>query len=329
MNFDLLRQPVTRRQFTIGGAAGLTALALGAKPMLRAAAQSDADPFGAMGYPELAITVSATSFDGLPQSTAAGRYLIKGTSTLSDNSDNSGAIAFLSPTPAGISAADFLKMFTGSGDDPAATPDAGGGEEQSGPLPLSIYKMYFAGGVSVPPGQSAQAVIDLTPGEYVVWGDDPSVSAQPVILQVTGDFPQDVKDPVSDVTATLIDFAITVEGNLTAGSHIMKVQHHGAQPHFLDIEKGPDTMTKEMVEAAIMSEMSGTPAADGMSESDLKPVFFSPTQSIATVTFQQIDLTDGTFLAACFFPTAGTGAPHAANGMLDVFQVGATATPTS
>ena len=38
-----------------------------------------------------------------------------------------------------------------------------------------------------------------------------------------------------------------MEGNLTAGTHLMKVQHQGAQPHFLDIEKGPDTMTKEQV----------------------------------------------------------------------------------
>jgi hypothetical protein len=62
-------------------------------------------------------------------------------------------------------------------------------------------------------------------------------------------------------------------------------------------------------------------AAGGLSEGDLQPVFFSPTQSIGTVTFHQVELTAGTFLAACFFPTAGTGAPHAANGMVEVFKV--------
>ena len=157
----------------------------------------------------------------------------------------------------------------------------------------------------------AQAVIDLTPGEYVVWGDDPSVPLTPVALTVTGEFPTDVQDPTTDITATLLDFAIKIEGNLTAGKHLMKVQHQGAQPHFLDIEQGPDTMTNEQVQAALMGEMSGTPVAGGLSEGDLRGVFYSPTQSIGTVTFQQIDVSDGTFLAACFFPTAGTGVPHA------------------
>ena len=72
---------------------------------------------------------------------------------------------------------------------------------------------------------------------------------------------------------------------------------------------------------ALTSEMSGTPTAGGLSESDLQGIFYSPTQSIGTVTFQEVELTAGTFLAACFFPTAGTGLPHAMNGMVEVFTV--------
>lgn len=40
-----------------------------------------------------------------------------------------------------------------------------------------------------------------------------------------------------------------------------------------------------------------------------------------TDTRHPIELTTGTYLAACFFPTAGTGVPHALNGMFDVFKV--------
>ena len=188
-------------------------------------------------------------------------------------------------------------------------------------LPLEVYQLYFAGGVASTPGQTAMAVIDLKPGDYIAWGDDPTAPQKPVPLTVTGDFPQDVKDPTADITATLVDFAITLDGNLTAGKHILKVQHHGAQPHFLLIEKGPDEMTKEMVMAAFMGETSGTPEAGGISEQSMQPVFYSPTQSIGTTTWHVIDLTAGTFLAACFFPTAGTGLPHAMNGMVDVFKV--------
>jgi len=323
---------VNRRQFAIGGAASLATLSLLPSQMRMASAQAAGD-FSAMGYPELAITVTDTGFENVPKSTEAGRYLLKLTSNLTSN-NNGGAIGLFSPTPAGVSVKAALKIIgaaaategeaTPEGAMPeaspmAGTPEAGGGEAQQ--IPLAVYRMYFAGGVAAAPGETGEAVIDLIPGNYIVWGDDPSAPQKPSIMKVTGDFPKRVKEPTSDITATLIDFAITMEGSLTAGKHIMKVQHHGAQPHFLEIEKGPDSMTKEQVMATFSGMMSGTPPAEGIPESEMQTVFFSPTQSIGTTTWQMIDLTDGTFLAACFFPTAGTGLPHAFNGMVDVFKV--------
>ncbi|MFN8593869.1 MAG: hypothetical protein U0031_20605 [Thermomicrobiales bacterium] len=314
-----------RRTVLTRGGTVVLALVVAARTGRLAWAQAATD-FSGLGYPELAITVTDTGFDGVPTTTAAGRYLLTVTNARSASAENAGAVGFVSPTPAGKSAADFIQYIaslaapTGS---PAATPMAegdAGGDAMEQQLPLWVYQLRFAGGVYAASG-TAQAVIDLTPGEYVVWGDDPSVPLTPVALTVTGEFPTDVQDPTTDITATLLDFAIKIEGNLTAGKHLMKVQHQGAQPHFLDIEQGPDTMTNEQVQAALMGEMSGTPVAGGLSEGDLRGVFYSPTQSIGTVTFQQIDVSDGTFLAACFFPTAGTGVPHAMNGMTEVFSV--------
>ena len=135
--------------------------------------------------------------------------------------------------------------------------------------------------------------------------------------------PQDVVEPETEVTVTLLDFAIAIEGTPSAGKHLWKIQHEGAQPHFLDLEKGPDTMTTEQVQMVLMSDESATPAPDGLDPNALEFAFYSPTQSIGTVTYQWVDLTAGTYLAACFFPTAGTGVPHAMNGMIDVFTVGA------
>jgi len=303
-----------------GGGTAALALALAATRGRLAWAQATTD-FSGLGYPELAVTITDTGFEGVPATTAAGRYLLTATNKMTQQTENAGAVGLLSGTPVGMSAADLVQFLAAAGP-PAGSPTAGG--DQGGgdqPLPLVVYQLHFAGGVFALPGATAQAVIDLTPGEYIVWGDDPTVPLTPVPLTVTGDFPTDVKEPTTDITATLIDFAIQLEGNLTAGKHLIKVQHQGAQPHFLDIEKGPDTMTKEQVQAAFMSDASGTPAAGGLAEGDLEPVFYSPTQSIGTVTYQQVELTAGTFLAACFFPTAGTGVPHAMNGMFDVFTV--------
>ena len=83
--------------------------------------------------------------------------------------------------------------------------------------------MKFAGGVMTVPGQGDQAVLDLTPGEWIAWGDDPSAAQKPVTFTVTGDFPADVAEPDADITATLVDFAITLDGALTAGTHLIKV----------------------------------------------------------------------------------------------------------
>lgn len=51
------------------------------------------------------------------------------------------------------------------------------------------------------------------------------------------------------------------------------------------------------------------------------PVFGTATQSIGTVTWVPVHLDAGTYAAVCFFPTAGTGEPHAFMGMHTVFTV--------
>jgi len=331
MTLEFMSQPISRRQFAIG-AAGVAALSFLPRGVMVASAQETTD-LSTLGYPELDVTVTDSGFEGVPATTAAGRYLLKVTNSNSDQSGNVGAVAFLSPTPAGVSVDELMALVGGSGGGaPEATPAGGdasgaaspeGGDAGSGALPLEIYQMYWAGGAFAPPGQSTEAVIDLKPGDYIVWGDDPSVSLAPVMLTVTGDMPQDLQDPEADVTVTLIDFAIMIEGTPTTGKHLWKIQHEGAQPHFLDLEKGPDTMTKEQVQTVLMADESATPAPGGLDPNTLEGTFYSPTQSIGTVTYHWVDLTAGTYLAACFFPTAGTGVPHAMNGMFDVFTVSA------
>ena len=318
MHSDFLTRTVTRRQFAAGAVAGAATLALMPARSLFAAAQTTAD-LSSLGYPELNVTVTDTGFDGLPESTAAGRYLITVTGKTTKDVAN---LAFVSPTPIGMSAADLIQAIAGMAG-PAAgdTSQSGGGQGGDQQIPLPFYQLYFAGGAVAWPGATAQAVVDLQPGDYMVWADDPEAAQQPVALQVTDDYPAGIEDAQADVTATLIDFAIGIEGSLTAGKHLLKIQHHGAQPHYLDIVKGPDTMTKEQIMATIKGEMNGAQAAGGIAESDLQPVFNAATQSIGTTTWHPIELAAGTYAAVCFFPTAGTGLPHAMEGMVEVFKV--------
>ena len=131
----------------------------------------------------------------------------------------------------------------GGGAPAEATPAAEGEEgeegEEEGPLPTFVYQSTFAGGVLAVPGMPGTAVIDLTEGEWIAWGDDPEAAQAPVVLTVTGEFPADAPEPEADIMATLVDFGIAIDGNLTAGEHVLRVENLGAQPHFLEIAGVP------------------------------------------------------------------------------------------
>ena len=166
------------------------------------------------------------------------------------------------------------------------------------------------------------AVIDLTEGEWIAWGDDPESSQAPVVVSVTGEFPTDVAEPDANVMMTLVDFGIMVEGNLVAGEHVLRIENLGAQPHFVDLEIVPAGTTNEDLAGLLATVMTGgTPAAGGLSEADLQPVLYTPTQSIGTITWTKATLEAGTYAAVCWFPTAGLGDPHALHGMHTVFDV--------
>lgn len=318
---------------------GSLALLLGgsAIPAIRAAAQeataATGGDFASLGLPALDITVTADGFDGAPSGEiAAGRYLL--TATIAPDVEF-GSAAFISPPP-GMTAEDFLTQAgIGGGMPPAdmegspepmaeGSPAAGaeGGEEEE-MIPLFIYQATFAGGASGPGGSTAQAVIDLPAGEWILWSDDPIAPQIPVTFTVTGDMPADLPTPDASLTFTLIDFQIMVDGDLTAGDHVALIQNHGAQPHFVIVMKGPDSMTNDQISMLLTMEMDGaTPAALPFDpEKDLMPVAQTATQSIGTDQWVMMPLEAGTYAALCFFPTAGEGLPHAAHGMHTVFTV--------
>jgi hypothetical protein len=308
---------VTRRQFTFGAAIGGATIAFG---RWMPSVSSQSSDLTSLGYPTIDVTITADGFSGIPETLEAGRYLLNATA---EEGAEGGAVAFLSPYEMG--AEEFL-AFLGVGapagspvPDASPTGDEGGDEE--GPLPSFIYQSKFAGGVLAIPGMPGMAVIDLTEGEWIAWGDDPEAAQMPVVLTVTGEFPADAPEPEADVMALLVDFGITVEGNLTAGEHVLQVENQGAQPHFLELAKVPDGTTNEDLTGLIDSFMTGTPAASGLTEDDFQEGTYTPTQSIGTTTWTKVSLEAGTYAAMCWFPTAGIGDPHAFHGMHTVFDV--------
>ena len=310
---------LSRRELTLGAVIASAAFAF---PGLRSTSHAkQAADLTALGLPTLDITISMNGYEGIPDSTPAGRYLVN--LTVGDDMEE-GVVAFVQP-PAGMTAAEFLAAvgIGQEGGTPEASPISEEGEEgeEEGPLPSFVYQARFAGGVFGMPGTPVSAVVDLGEGEWFAWGDEPEAPVAPVIFNVAGSAPESPVDPGADLKFTLYEFGIMVEGAMTAGDHLVQVENVGAQPHFLELEMVPAGTTNDDLTALVESFMSGTPVPGGLSESDFTPVTYTPTQSIGTSTWRMMSLEAGTYGAVCWFPNAGTGAPHAFMGMHNVFEM--------
>ncbi len=257
-----------------------------------------------------------------------------------DAGEFGGGVAFVQPS--GMTADEFLGLLSGPPDetgvgaapstpidDMDATPSAGG-EGMGGPPP-AVFESHYAGGIFAMPGQSAEIVLDLPPGEWIAWADDPESPQEPVVFEVTGEMPADLTEPESSATITMGEYVIGVtEGELTSGQHIVKIENRGAQPHFLFGALGPDDMTMEQIGVALEEEaaagMTGTPPAysDFNPDEDLsiEEGFYSGTQSTGTSVWIPVDLEAGMYAMACFFPDIADGMPHAYKGMYAVVEVG-------
>lgn len=314
----------------------LLLLIVGAIP---AGALQDASPesgLADLGLPELSVNVTTSAFEGIPESVEAGRYLVLVTAAA--DTEFGGAVAFVQP--AGMTADDFLGALSGPPADAGAGAVVGtpigeieaspaDGDAMGGP-PSFMFEATYAGGTFAIAGESADVVVDLGPGEWIAWGDDPGAPQEPVIFEVTGEMPADPAEPESGATITMGEgeYGIEVtEGELVAGSQVVKVENIGAQPHFIFIGKGPDGMTEEQIGVALDEEaqagMTGTPPAysDLNPDEEVMPVGFTATQSTNTAQWITLDLEPGAYALVCFYPDLGDGMPHAFKGMYTVVDV--------
>ena len=294
------------------------------------------DAFAGLDLPTLDITITADAYEGIPTSIPAGRYVVTVHAT-EETGEFGGGIGFVQP-PAGMTADDFLANAFGPPDESgvgaaAATPVEGAvaSPVATGGPPAFIADALFAGGTFIGPGQTTRLVVDLPPGEWIAWGDDPAAPWAPVMFEATGEMPTDLPEPEAAATIVMGEYVIEVaEGALAGGSQVVRIDNIGAQPHFIIASRGPDDMTEDQVATVLdeemQAEMTGTPAA----YSDLDPNteltqegFFSGTQSGGTSLWLEVDMPPGRYVLVCFFPDLGDGVPHAFHGMYTVVEVGA------
>jgi hypothetical protein len=289
---------------------------------LSTSAQDTANPFADLGLPEIAITVTDTAFDGAPSELEAGRYVLSVTN--SSSSEEDAGVGFVQ-APEGMTAAELIGFMASL----SATPEAADGEaapaeEEGGTgAPSWYYETEIAGGVYAPAGETAYAVIDLSAGEWMLWGDLPEATQAPVPVIVTGEAPADQPTPAADVTIAMQEMSFSVDGSLTAGPQTIALTNAGQQPHFLLMIGVPEGTTPEdflALSAAFAGDPTASPPA-GLSFEELTTGIESTDLSSGGTVWLHADLAAGTYVLACFFPDQETGAPHAFLGMVDVVTV--------
>jgi hypothetical protein len=324
---------LSRRQFAVGSALAGAGLFM---PLRHAGVFADGHDFSGLDLPTLDITVTADSYEGVPESLEAGRYLL----TVNVNEDAGewgGGAAFIQP--ADMTGDEFIAMMSEMDGPPMegmdATPMAHAemdatpvdGEEDMG-MPAFLFDSVMAGGAFAGPGESAQVVLDLTPGSWVVYGEGPSMQA-PVALEVTGEMPTDLVEPESAATLTMSEYDIQVtEGELSTGSYVVRVDNIGAQPHFIVWVQVPDGLTEEQVQEVLDLEaeamMTGTPPAYGdfNPDEDIIDERFTATQSTGTSQWIMVeDVQAGTHVLICFYPDLSDGRSHADHGMYRIVEI--------
>lgn len=285
-------------------------------PAARAQEATPAAIFPAtLGLPELRVTITDTGFDA-PSEIAAGRVLLNVTNAASASLES--ADANLALLPEGTTIDDVAATFGAQMGTPTSEEEA---------LPQWIYEAMFAGGPIVPSGQSVQAVVDLTPGDWVLFNDSPGAPQQPQPLTVTESVasPTTMEEPQADVDVQLQEYSfIGLENPIPAGPHLWKFTNTGSQPHIMILFRGPAGITMNQLMTLLQLEEDATPPPDfPYQESDFD--FNQPglgALSSGQTSWLALDLEPGTYIALCFVPDEQTGAPHALMGMVQVFTVG-------
>ncbi len=184
-----------------------------------------------------------------------------------------------------------------------------------GPPPAWVH---FVGGPNAvaPTGvDTAVAYATLAAGNYALLCFVPDTAGRPHFmlgmaraLTVTAANTTPLPAPQADLVIHLKDYDFTVTGNLTAGTHTIRVINDGPQPHEVVVAAlGPRKKAMDLVNFVVTGHMKGMPPAKPIGGvSGLDP------HGAATIT---ATFAKGTYALICFLPDAKDGKEHALHGM--------------
>ena len=263
------------------------------------------------GFAELHVRATDDTLE-LPASVPAGRYLL----TL-ENASTGLAGAYPIQRPENLDAA---QMQAGV-QEAIASPE--------GRIPDWFYEVAAVGGPFAPPAGQTQTIVDLEPGAYGVMNPG---NGTVVALDVTTEAasPTPTPEPTAAIAVEMREYAyVGVPERVTPGPQVWRVTNAGDQPHEMALLRAPVGTTFDQVMAVLTAPPDAPPQPGGLAFTDLAPVggvgYLSPGRTAWAV----LDLEPGTYVGLCFVPDRETGMPHAAMGMVAVFDVGEAGTPAA
>lgn len=189
-----------------------------------------------------------------------------------------------------------------------------------GPAAAPAWVHFIGGPNGAIPGESATAVMNLEPGNYVLIcfiPDSKGVAhaAQGMMkaLKVTGVADPGVSEPKATINITAMDFKFAPDSAIAAGTQTIRFNNAGTQPHeVLVVQLPPDKSVKDFA-AAFEPGHSGPPPG--------KPIAGMTGVDKGGHAFFTAKFEPGHYGLICFFMDEMKKAPHFALGMMQDFIV--------
>ena len=191
----------------------------------------------------------------------------------------------------------------------------------------------FGGPGGAAPGGSSAVTQNLEPGSYVWICPVEDTAGHPhfakgeskafVVRAATNPAGQ-AAPPVASAVIRLMDFSFTVDSQLTAGRHMIRVENAGPEPHDLVMLKLAPGETLEQVRSFLNPERARRPGEAGQPLPPLKSLELLA-GGIAVIApgmhvFFQTDLTPGEYVLVCM-TTAPDGRAHIEHGMIQQIRI--------
>ena len=182
--------------------------------------------------------------------------------------------------------------------------------------------LHLAGGPNATnPGANSNATENLSEGHYAIICFIPGADGVPhlakgmtaplEVVAATGPVASEVKP---DITITLTDYNFQVSGPLTVGSHVIRVENAGPQPHELVFAKIAEGKSLKDIEAWEKGGEKGLPPISALG--GIAPMMAKESGQFT------VELTPGDYALICFVPDMKDGKAHVMHGMVKSIKVG-------